>query len=90
MARDQQTLVFYMGLHGLENICVSLIDHGMKASMPVAVIQQGTTKTQRVLCSELGSLVEVAAEANLQAPTIIIIGEVVKLRNNLEWFQSGA
>ena len=90
MARDQQTLVFYMGLHGLENICVSLIDHGMKASMPVAVIQQGTTKTQRVLCSELGSLVEVAADANLQAPTIIIIGEVVKLRNDLEWFQSGA
>lgn len=90
MARDQQTLVFYMGLHGLENICVSLIEHGMKASMPVAVIQQGTTKTQRVLCSELGSLVEVAADANLQAPTIIIIGEVVKLRNDLEWFQSGA
>jgi uroporphyrin-III C-methyltransferase/precorrin-2 dehydrogenase/sirohydrochlorin ferrochelatase len=79
-----------MGLHGLENICVSLIEHGMQASMPVAVIQQGTTKTQRVLCSELGSLVEVAAGANLQAPTIIIIGEVVKLRNDLEWFQSGA
>jgi len=87
MAREQQTLVFYMGLHELENICLSLIEHGMDKSTPVAVVQQGTTKTQRVLCSELGSLVEMAAEANLKPPTIIIIGEVVRLRADLEWFQ---
>ncbi len=90
LVKEQQTLVFYMGLAGLPFICEQLQDHGMAATMPVAVVQQGTTQTQRVLVSTLDSIAELAVEEEIKAPTIIIIGEVVKLQRALSWFGGAA
>ena len=82
---EQQTLVFYMGLVGLPAISENLIKHGMKESMPLAVISKGTLPDQRVLISTLKEAPLEVSKANLSAPTIIIIGEVVRLHDQLQW-----
>ena len=87
LVRGQETLVFYMGLVGLPVICRQLIAHGMDAATPVAIVQQGTTANQRVVSGDLSSLPALAEEAGLQAPTLIIVGEVVKLRQSLNWYR---
>ena len=87
LVKEQQTLVFYMGLLGLETICNELVDHGMDPLMPIAVIQQGTTSNQKVITSTLGAMPAEATRQKLVAPTIIIIGQVVKLREQLSWFE---
>jgi uroporphyrin-III C-methyltransferase/precorrin-2 dehydrogenase/sirohydrochlorin ferrochelatase len=86
LVKEQQTLVFYMGLAGLPDICDQLLKHGMSSSTPVAVIQQGTTQTQKVVVGNLDRVSDLAVEKEIQAPTIIIIGEVVKLQESLSWF----
>ncbi len=83
----QQTLVFYMGLSGLELICSRLVAHGMAPETPIAIVQQGTTATQRVLTGQLASMAAKAELAGIGRPTIIIIGQVVNLRDSLKWFQ---
>lgn len=82
-----QTLVFYMGLTGLPQICAQLIANGRSAQTPVALIQQGTTRNQRVFTGTLGSLPGLLATQTVQAPTLVIVGEVVKLREKLAWFE---
>ena len=82
---EQQTLVFYMGLVSLPVICASLMQHGMRSTMPLAVISKGTLPDQRVLVSTLGQAAKDVEEARLSAPTIIIIGEVVRLHDALSW-----
>ena len=89
LVKEQQTLVFYMGLAGLPDICDQLLKHGMSSSTPVAVIQQGTTQTQKVVVGNLNKIADLAVEKEIQAPTIIIIGEVVKLQESLSWFNRG-
>ena len=86
MARPRQTVVIYMGLVGLEQICLKLISHGVSPDMPAAVIQQGTTHKQRVVESTLVNLANDVATAGLKPPSLTIIGEVVKLRSRLNWF----
>jgi uroporphyrin-III C-methyltransferase/precorrin-2 dehydrogenase/sirohydrochlorin ferrochelatase len=86
LVKEQQTLVFYMGLAGLPDICDQLLKHGMSSSTPVAIIQQGTTQTQKVVVGNLDRIAELAVKKEIQAPTIIIIGEVVKLQESLSWF----
>ncbi|MCH7815070.1 MAG: uroporphyrinogen-III C-methyltransferase [Proteobacteria bacterium] len=88
LAKGQQTLVFYMGLIGLSNICQQLIAHGMDAATPIAVIQRGTTADQKVICGNLSSMPGLAESNQIKAPTITIVGEVVKLRERLSWYQS--
>jgi siroheme synthase len=82
---EHQTLVFYMGLVSLPVICENLIKHGMSGSMPLAVISKGTLPEQRVMVSTLAKAAEDVAEAKLAAPTIIIIGDVVRLHHALSW-----
>ena len=86
LVKEQQTLVFYMGLAGLPDICDQLLKHGMSSSTLVAVIQQGTTQSQKVVVGNLDRIADLAVEKEIQAPTIIIIGEVVKLQESLSWF----
>ncbi len=86
---DKQTLVFYMGLNGLPVICEQLIAHGMAATKPVALISKGTTREQRVIVGDLSSITEQANAANIKAPTLIIIGDVVSLREKLNWKVDG-
>lgn len=86
LARPQQTVVFYMGLHGLPVLCRELVAHGLPATTPAAIVQQGTTRRQRSLIGTLATLPQQAEEARLKPPTLIIVGEVVKLHDKLKWF----
>ncbi|RYY76574.1 MAG: uroporphyrinogen-III C-methyltransferase [Gammaproteobacteria bacterium] len=90
LANPTQTIVFYMGLVGLKDICESLIAHGRDASTPVALIERGTTQQQRVLIADLTSIAELVASQEVHAPTLFIVGDVVKLHENLKWFKNGA
>lgn len=87
MARPNQTVVIYMGLVGLAEICRRLIAQGVSPDMPVAVVQQGTTPRQRVVTATLKDLAEKVAEAGIKPPSLTIIGEVVQLREKLNWFE---
>ncbi len=87
LARPRQTVVVYMGLHGLAMLCSQLAAHGLPQSTPAAIVQQGTTQNQRVVCGTLATLPAMAAAAKLQAPTLIIVGGVVSLREKLSWFK---
>lgn len=87
LVASSQTLVFYMGLVGLPVICKQLIAHGRNADTPAALIQQGTTCNQRVFTGTLANLAERVANEQVQAPTLIIVGEVVRLREKLAWFE---
>ena len=69
-----------MGLVGLPVICQQLIAHGRSAETPAALVQQGTTSNQRVFTATLGTLAERIAQEDVQAPTLLIVGEVVQLR----------
>lgn len=82
-----QTLVFYMGLVGLPTICAELIRHGRAASTPAALVQQGTTRNQRVFTGTLADLPVLVARHEVHAPTLVIVGEVVQLREKLAWFE---
>lgn len=88
LANPTQTLVFYMGLVGLKEICESLIAHGRAADTPVALIEKGTTQEQRVLIADLMSIADVVAANDVHAPTLFIVGEVVKLHDSLKWFNT--
>lgn len=87
MARPRQTVVIYMGLVGLPQICEKLIEHGVSPDMPAAVVQQGTTQKQRVVTATLRDLAVKVEQAGIKAPCLTIIGEVVKLRERLNWFE---
>lgn len=82
---ENQTLVLYMGLVGLESICAKLIAHGQRADMPVALISKGTTPEQKVVVGTLANISSKVAQHQIQAPTLTIIGEVVNLREQLKW-----
>lgn len=86
LAKERQTLVFYMGLMGLNKICQSLIEHGMDPNTSVALIQQGTTPNQRVFTGNLLTMPEIVANSEVKAPTLIIVGNVVRLHHKLNWF----
>lgn len=87
IARRDQTIVIYMGLKGLPLLCEALIKHGLTADTPAAIIQHGTLPTQRVITGDLTTLPALAEQAGLKAPTLIIVGNVVRLREKLGWFQ---
>ena len=86
LIRPNQTIVIYMGLHGLEALCRELVEHGLDATTPAAVVQQGTTQNQRVVTGTLTTLHEQVRNAGLKAPTLIIVGDVVRLHERLAWF----
>lgn len=86
LVRPAQTVVIYMGLGAIEVICRELRRHGMRADMPAALIERGTTHAQRVLTGTLQTLPDLVASHEVHAPTLLIIGEVVTLRERLAWF----
>jgi len=89
LARPNQTIVIYMGLLGLPVLCRELVAHGLPASTPAAIVQQGTTAHQRVVVGTLDTLPALTVEAQLKPPTLIIVGNVVKLQSKLAWFATG-
>ncbi len=87
LAHEGQTIVFYMGLHGVDELCKQLKQHGLPAHTPAALVEKGTTPMQRVHIGNLDTLPELVHKNNVQAPTLIIVGEVVKLHEKLSWFE---
>ncbi|MEO9275787.1 uroporphyrinogen-III C-methyltransferase [Marinomonas sp. 5E14-1] len=86
LVHPAQTLVIYMGLTGLKEISESLMKFGMKPSMPVAIVEKGTTKEQRVFTSTINTAYDVAMKNEAKSPALLIIGEVVTLQDKLEWY----
>ena len=86
LVRPCQTVVIYMGLGGLPEICRQLIQHGASPTLPVAVVQDGSISTQRVVTGTLADIPETVVKAGLKSPCLTIIGEVVKLHDSLAWF----
>ena len=87
LARPRQTIVVYMGLLSLPIICRELVAHGLASDTGAAVVQHGTTSTQRVVTGTLATLPARVAKAKLHAPTLIIVGNVVRLREKFDWFK---
>jgi uroporphyrin-III C-methyltransferase/precorrin-2 dehydrogenase/sirohydrochlorin ferrochelatase len=85
LARPRQTVVIYMGVTRLAEICRELVAHGASPTLPAAVIERATTDRQRVVTGTLATLPAQAGAAGTQPPALIVIGEVVKLRANLDW-----
>lgn len=81
-----QTVVFYMGLGCLPDICQQLMAHGRAAQTPIALVENGTTAQQRVFAGTLESINQQVSEFAVQSPSLIIVGEVVALREKLNWF----
>lgn len=90
LARGVDTLVFYMGVSNLSNISKQLMKHGRASNTPVALIRWGTMEKQEVLTGELSHIAEEAEKRKFTSPAIIVVGEVVKLREKLDWFQKNS
>jgi uroporphyrin-III C-methyltransferase/precorrin-2 dehydrogenase/sirohydrochlorin ferrochelatase len=84
LARGNQTLVIYMGLMKSSHIQQQLLDHGRASDTPIAIIERGTQATQKVLTGQLHELADLAQHA--ASPSLIVVGEVVKLSHKLAWF----
>ena len=90
LVQPNQTIVFYMGLVSINIICNELINNGMDKKTPCALVQQGTTNTQKEYISVLKDMSALVEAEKPQAPTIFIIGGVVSLRDKLKWYTTNA
>jgi uroporphyrin-III C-methyltransferase/precorrin-2 dehydrogenase/sirohydrochlorin ferrochelatase len=86
---ERETLVFYMGLAGLPIICAELMAHGRAPETPVALVERATLPEQRLITGTLASIEGLVADAHPQPPTLIIVGSVVQLADQLRWYGSG-
>lgn len=82
-----ETLVIYMGVKNLPHVQEQLLRHGKSPNTPVALIKWGTLAEQETLVGELADIVDKVKQSNFGSPAIIVIGEVVKLREKLNWYE---
>lgn len=87
IATGADTLVVLMGMKNLELIAAALIDHGRAPETPAAVVMDGGTPRQRVVTAPLAELSQRVREAGLTAPAVIVVGEVVRLRDEIDWWE---
>ena len=87
LVQENQTIVFYMGLHRVGHIASQLVAHGKPAETPVALVQAGSTPQQKVVTGTLATIEAELARTPLQPPSLIIVGEVVALHPKLAWYQ---
>ncbi|YAR63900.1 uroporphyrinogen-III C-methyltransferase [Bacillus cytotoxicus] len=87
LAEGVDTLAVYMGVSNLPYICEKLLQYGKEAETPVAIIEWGTTSSQRTVVGTLGTIVSIAEIENIQNPSMIVIGEVVRFREKIHWFE---
>ena len=89
LAQPQQTLAVYMGTHGIDILSRELIRHGLARTTPAAIVQQGTTRGQKIYITTLQALPDLPRRHPVRPPSMIIIGEVVRLHEKLAWFGAG-
>ncbi len=87
LIQPKQTIAVYMGTHGLDILSKELIKRGLSEETPVAIVQQGTTQQQRVYTATLKTINKIPEQHDVKPPSMIIIGEVVKLHEKLAWFE---
>ncbi|MBU0654208.1 MAG: siroheme synthase CysG [Gammaproteobacteria bacterium] len=87
LAQPNQTVVFYMGLTGIEVISQKLQEFGRAGDTPAALVEQGTTRNQRVHIGTIATLPQLVKERGVRAPTLTIVGEVVQLHDKLHWYE---
>lgn len=87
LVRPNQTVVIYMGLGGLADICRQMVAHGAAPDLPIAVVQDGSIASQKVVTGTLSDIPERVTQAGLRSPCLTIIGNVVKLHDSLAWFK---
>jgi uroporphyrin-III C-methyltransferase len=87
LARGIDTLVFLMGVGRMAQITSQLIAHGRKPETPAAVVRWGSTHEQETVVATLATIAEVSAAAGIAAPALLVVGEVVRLRERLDWFE---
>ena len=90
LAQRGQTVVIYMGLHTLPQLCAQFIAHGLPADWPVALVEEGTSPQQRVIVGTLDDLPRRVEAAGVQGASLVIVGEVVRLREKLAWYRGSA
>ena len=90
LVRPKQTIVVYMGVGALAAICAGLIEHGLAAATPAALVETATLPQQRVIQGTLRTLPGLATHAGVKPPALLIAGEVVRLRSRLAWFEGVA
>ena len=86
LLQPKQTVAIYMGVKGIDVLQENLLEHGMHPDMPAAVIQQGTTPNQKVYVGTVSTLAKTVADKEVKPPSMIVIGEVVKLHEKLTWY----
>jgi len=86
LAQPHQTIVVYMGLLGVKELCSKLVAHGLPADTPMALVQKATTRQQKVVIGTLGSMPSIIETTEIKPPTLIIVGDVVSLHKKLSWF----
>ena len=86
LVQPHQTIAVYMGVKGLDLLAGQLIDHGMPGDTPVAVVEQGTTPEQKVYIATLESLPQTVRTNEIKPPSMVIVGEVVRLHEKLDWY----
>ena len=87
LLQPKQTVAIYMGVKGIDVLQKISLEHGMQPDMPAAVIQQGTTPNQKVHVGTVSTLAKIVADQEIKPPSMIIIGEVVKLHEKLTWYR---
>ncbi|EIJ32816.1 siroheme synthase CysG [Thiothrix nivea] len=87
LAQPNQTVVFYMGLTGIEVISQKLQEFGRSGDTPAALVEQGTTRNQRIHIGTIATLPQLVKERGVRAPTLTIVGEVVQLHDKLHWYE---
>ncbi|MBN2211764.1 MAG: uroporphyrinogen-III C-methyltransferase [Sedimentisphaerales bacterium] len=88
LGRWRGTLVFYMGVKNVTKICEQLQQHGKPRETPAAMVHWAGTARQKTLCATIGTLAQRVAEENMGPPALVIVGEVVKYREKLAWFEN--
>lgn len=87
LARPKQTVVFYMGVGGADEICHQMIAHGLPPETPAAVIRNGTLPSQQTLLGTLGTLAQKISGSGIKPPALIVVGSVVSLHEKLNWYE---
>lgn len=87
LAQPNQTVVFYMGLTGIDVISRKLQEYGRSGNTPAALVEQGTTRNQRIHIGTVATLPQLVKDSGVRAPTLTIVGEVVKLHDKLHWYE---
>ena len=86
LIQPRQTVVVYMGMGAMNELCTQLIKHGLAPTTPAALVVRGTTQEQRVLTADVATLPDIAQRNGVGPPGLIIIGDVVRLHSQLSWF----